>query len=82
MGSIVPSDAVKIEEMLNYFNFSYDVPGEGCFSLQFASCLLSVESGAPVGGYPGLCAEGGYREQTALQPGVADRCIGLDGYAE
>jgi len=27
MGSIVPADAVKIEEMLNYFNFSYEEPG-------------------------------------------------------
>jgi Ca-activated chloride channel family protein len=29
MGSIVPPDAVKIEEMLNYFNFSYEEPDEG-----------------------------------------------------
>jgi Ca-activated chloride channel family protein len=27
MGSVVPADAVKIEEMLNYFNFSYEEPG-------------------------------------------------------
>jgi Ca-activated chloride channel homolog len=27
MGSTVPADAVKIEELLNYFNFSYDEPG-------------------------------------------------------
>lgn len=27
MGMEVPADAVKIEEMLNYFNFSYDPPG-------------------------------------------------------
>ncbi len=27
MGSTVPADAVKIEEMLNYFNFSYEAPG-------------------------------------------------------
>jgi Ca-activated chloride channel family protein len=27
MGSAVPADAVKIEEMLNYFNFSYEEPG-------------------------------------------------------
>jgi Ca-activated chloride channel homolog len=27
MGTAVPPDAVKIEEMLNYFNFSYDEPG-------------------------------------------------------
>lgn len=27
MGSEVPADAVKIEEMLNYFNFAYDPPG-------------------------------------------------------
>lgn len=27
MGAAVPPDAVKIEEMLNYFNFSYDEPG-------------------------------------------------------
>ncbi len=29
MGSIVPPDAVKIEEMVNYFNFSYDEPDKG-----------------------------------------------------
>lgn len=29
MGSIVPPDAVKIEEMLNYFNFSYEKPDKG-----------------------------------------------------
>jgi Ca-activated chloride channel family protein len=27
MGSVVPPEAVKIEEMLNYFNFSYEEPG-------------------------------------------------------
>ncbi len=27
MGSAVPADAVKIEEMLNYFNFTYEEPG-------------------------------------------------------
>lgn len=27
MGSPVPADAVKIEELLNYFNFSYEEPG-------------------------------------------------------
>jgi Ca-activated chloride channel family protein len=27
MGSAVPADAVKIEELLNYFNFSYEEPG-------------------------------------------------------
>jgi len=27
MGSTVPADAVKIEELLNYFNFSYEAPG-------------------------------------------------------
>jgi Ca-activated chloride channel homolog len=27
MGSVVPADAVKIEEMLNYFNFAYEEPG-------------------------------------------------------
>lgn len=29
MGSIVPPDAVKIEEMLNYFNFFYEEPDKG-----------------------------------------------------
>jgi Ca-activated chloride channel homolog len=29
MGSIVPPDAVKIEEMLNYFNSSYEEPDKG-----------------------------------------------------
>lgn len=27
MGSAVPADAVKIEELLNYFNFAYEAPG-------------------------------------------------------
>jgi Ca-activated chloride channel family protein len=27
MGTAVPADAVKIEELLNYFNFSYEEPG-------------------------------------------------------
>ena len=27
MGAVVPADAVKIEEMLNYFNFAYEEPG-------------------------------------------------------
>jgi Ca-activated chloride channel family protein len=41
MGSTVPADAVKIEEMLNYFNFSYDEPwGKDIFhcSSQIVSC--------------------------------------------
>jgi Ca-activated chloride channel family protein len=29
MGSIVPPDAVKIEELLNYFNLSYEEPDQG-----------------------------------------------------
>ncbi len=41
MGSVVPADAVKIEEMLNYFNFSYEEPwGKDIFhcSSQVVSC--------------------------------------------
>ena len=41
MGSTVPADAVKIEELLNYFNFSYEEPwGKDIFhcSSQVVSC--------------------------------------------
>ncbi|MBD0349572.1 MAG: von Willebrand factor type A domain-containing protein [Flavisolibacter sp.] len=35
MGSVVPSDAVRIEEMLNYFNFSYiEPPDHQTFSIR------------------------------------------------
>lgn len=34
MGSTVPPDAVRIEELLNYFNFGYTAPlADSCFSL-------------------------------------------------
>jgi Ca-activated chloride channel family protein len=34
MGSTIPPDAVRIEELLNYFNFGYtDPPGDSCFAL-------------------------------------------------
>ena len=34
MGSTIPPDAVRIEELLNYFNFGYtDPPTDSCFSL-------------------------------------------------
>jgi Ca-activated chloride channel family protein len=41
MGSTVPADAVKIEELMNYFNFSYEPPwGKDIFHLssQVISC--------------------------------------------
>jgi Ca-activated chloride channel family protein len=35
MGSTIPPDAVRIEELLNYFNFGYvDPPRDSCFLLQ------------------------------------------------
>jgi len=35
MGSTIPPDAVRIEELLNYFNFGYtDPPRDSCFSMQ------------------------------------------------
>jgi len=34
MGSTIPPDAVRIEELLNYFNFGYtDPPADSCFAL-------------------------------------------------
>jgi len=34
MGSTIPPDAVRIEELLNYFNFGYiDPPADSCFQL-------------------------------------------------
>jgi Ca-activated chloride channel family protein len=46
MGLAVPADAVKIEEMLNYFNFSYEEPGGRDifrFSSQVISCPWNQE---------------------------------------
>jgi Ca-activated chloride channel homolog len=40
MGTLVPPDAVKIEEMLNYFNFYYQEP-EGSSMFQCSSDLVS-----------------------------------------
>jgi Ca-activated chloride channel family protein len=35
MGSTIPPDAVRIEELLNYFNFGYDdPPADSCFTLR------------------------------------------------
>ncbi len=35
MGSTIPPDAVRIEELLNYFNFGYtDPPRDSCFAFQ------------------------------------------------
>jgi Ca-activated chloride channel homolog len=41
MGSTIPPDAVRIEELLNYFNFGYtDPPTDSCFTLrsQLSEC--------------------------------------------
>ncbi|MGN6438768.1 MAG: VWA domain-containing protein [Agriterribacter sp.] len=41
MNSVVPEDAVRIEEMLNYFNFNYTAPGgDSIFTIrsQLSSC--------------------------------------------
>jgi Ca-activated chloride channel homolog len=41
MGSTIPPDAVRIEELLNYFNFGYtDPPVDSCFTLRshFSDC--------------------------------------------
>ena len=40
MGSVVPPDAVKIEELLNYFNFSYEEP-EGKDNFHITAQVLS-----------------------------------------
>lgn len=35
MGSTIPPDAVRIEELLNYFNFGYDdPPADSCFTMR------------------------------------------------
>ncbi|MCO5236400.1 MAG: VWA domain-containing protein [Chitinophagaceae bacterium] len=46
MNSMVPEDAVRIEEMLNYFNFNYNEPGgDSIFSVrsQLSSCPWNDE---------------------------------------
>ncbi|MBC8033107.1 MAG: von Willebrand factor type A domain-containing protein, partial [Chitinophagaceae bacterium] len=40
MGTIVPPDAVRIEEMMNYFNFQYEAPGKDSV-FNFSSVLTS-----------------------------------------
>jgi Ca-activated chloride channel family protein len=47
LGSMVPPDAVRIEEMLNYFNLNYnEPPGNDIFSIKtaFTSCPWNPES--------------------------------------
>jgi Ca-activated chloride channel family protein len=47
MGSTIPPDAVRIEELLNYFNFGYsDPPKDSCFSFQsnFSECPWNPEN--------------------------------------
>ena len=44
--SMVPPDAVRIEEMLNYFNLNYKEPaGNDLFAIKTNIKLLSLESG-------------------------------------
>ncbi len=46
MGFTVPPDAVKIEEMLNYFNFSYEEPETGkTLHCSSGPAVLSLECG-------------------------------------
>ncbi|MBX3252743.1 MAG: von Willebrand factor type A domain-containing protein [Chitinophagaceae bacterium] len=47
MNSVVPGDAVRIEEMLNYFNFNYTEPGgDSIFTVrsQLSSCPWNSEN--------------------------------------
>ncbi|HEY4061578.1 MAG TPA: von Willebrand factor type A domain-containing protein [Puia sp.] len=47
MGSTIPPDAVRIEELLNYFNFGYtDPPRDSCFCLhsQLSECPWNPEN--------------------------------------
>jgi Ca-activated chloride channel homolog len=47
MGSTVPPDAVRIEELLNYFNFGYtDPPKDSCFSFHssISDCPWNVNN--------------------------------------
>ncbi|HRP30793.1 MAG TPA: von Willebrand factor type A domain-containing protein [Agriterribacter sp.] len=47
MNSLVPEDAVRIEEMLNYFNFNYMAPGgDSIFTVrsQLSSCPWNAEN--------------------------------------
>ena len=47
MGSTIPPDAVRIEELLNYFNFGYiDPPADSCFLLrsQLSRCPWNVNN--------------------------------------
>jgi Ca-activated chloride channel family protein len=82
MGSTIPPDAVRIEELLNYFNFGYtDPPGDSCFALRsdLSECpwnpadrLLFLK----------VCARKLDPANSSGQPGIPDRCVGFDGPAE
>ncbi len=46
MGSTIPPDAVRIEELLNYFNFGYtDPPRDSAFLFSFELIGMPLECG-------------------------------------
>jgi Ca-activated chloride channel family protein len=77
-----PKDAVRIEELINYFPYDYADPmGEHPIAVQRGR-TGAVESAAPRG--PHRCAGQTRlgRQNTAEQSRVFDRCFGIDADAE
>ena len=82
--SAAPADAVRIEELVNYFRYDYPQPTSGDPVLGHdRSRRLPVErrrTGSRASGLQGRALE--RREDAAAQPGVPARRLGLDGRAE
>jgi Ca-activated chloride channel family protein len=77
MNSKVPADAVRIEELLNYFNFGYIAPGhDDVFSFQseLSDCPWNTNSQLL---FLKVCAK-----NTPQQSCFFNRCFGFNGYAE
>jgi Ca-activated chloride channel family protein len=71
-GQLPPKDAVRIEEMINYFRYTYPQPQqEYPFSINTEVASAGTDR---VAGQEDPC-----RQPSAFQPGVPARCFRLDG---
>ncbi len=81
-GQLPPPDAVRIEELVNYFDYDYSPPtGDVPFAANVEVAGCPWNAGAPAGARRHQGARDGPREAAEVEPGVFDRRVGLDGRA-
>ena len=79
-GVIPPAGAVRIEEMINYFDYDYPKPtNEWTLYSKYRNLRLSLEQGPPPGAYWLAGKRNPNGKSSAIQYGFLSRCLRFYG---